>query len=176
MPWYPLRYQNQTLKEKRKMKPLKLVLLITCALMLNAAATATLTKPDESKTVHKSECPCLLCWWCEPEEPHEPPPHEEPHIPSPHEEPHDHPIPEIPELPPLPELPPIPKFCPPSKEEPEIPHHPLLAPPPPHMYIYQPNPVIAAASANSGAMGNHMTVPSAFVTWGFVAMVCYLFG
>jgi hypothetical protein len=165
------------------MKPLKLALLITCALLLNETATATLTKPDASKTVHESECPCLLCWWCDPEEPHEPPPHEEPHIPPPHEEPHipppheephDHLIPEIPELPPLPELPPIPKFCPPSEEEPEIPHYPQLAPPPPHVYMYQPNPIIAAASASSAAMRKYMPVPSTFAT--FVAAVGYLFG
>jgi hypothetical protein len=132
------------------MNPLRLALLITCALLLNETQTATLTKPDTSKTVHESECPCLLCWWCDPEEPHEPP----------HEEPHDHPVPEIPELPPLPQLPPIPKWCPPSKEEPEIPH-------------YQSNPIIAAASTSSAAMRNYiyMPVPLAFATWGVVAAV-----
>ncbi|KAF3334905.1 dnaJ subfamily C member 11-like protein [Carex littledalei] len=133
---------------------------------------ATLTKPDASGTVHESECPCLLCWWCEPEippheEPHKPPPHELP----PHEEPHDHPIPEIPELPPLPELPPIPKFCPPSEEEPGIPHYPRLGPPPPHMYVYQPNPInIAAARDYSGSTRNYMAVPLAVVALGLVAV------
>lgn len=169
------------------MNPLKFALLITCALILNATTAATLTKPDASGTVHDEfECPCLLCWWCEPEAPHEPPPHElppheEPHKPPPHElppheEPHDHPIPEMPELPPLPELPPIPKLCPPSEEEPVIPHYPRLGPPPPHEYVYQPNPINIAASRDySGSTRNYMAVPLTVVACGWVVVAGYLF-